>query len=94
MEYHENAIEWLTGTDEIMLTLHQPRLVNKVRKLREKFPDMVEIIAENKDGSIYAKMPLKALKLQILVAPDGAAERARNLRRAGRKSSEKQAERK
>ena len=46
--------------------------INKVRKLKEKYPDQVTILAEpeNNDGCIYAKMPVKFLKLQ------GPAQRA------------------
>lgn len=40
--------------------------INKIHKLKEKYPDQVTIIAEpeNNDGCIYAKMPVKFLKLQ------------------------------
>lgn len=62
----ENSIEWLTGQDTISCTLSQKRLINKVRKLAKKYPDMVQIIAENEDGSIFAHLPLKALKLNII----------------------------
>lgn len=77
MEYHENVIEWVTGQDRITLTLHQAKHVNKVRKLKENFPDMVDI-TENKDGTIYATMPLSALRLTISVMSDSeAAKRSR-----------------
>ena len=40
--------------------------MNKVKQLQKKHPDKVKIIAENEDGSIVAKMPIKALKLSII----------------------------
>lgn len=58
----ENCIEWQTGQETITLSLTQERMINKVRKLKKKFPDDVKI-KTNKDGSIYAKMPLSFLKL-------------------------------
>lgn len=61
-EDRENCIEWLTGQNVIVLTLTQGRMINKVRKLKEKFPDEVKI-KTNKDGSVLAKMPLSYLKL-------------------------------
>lgn len=58
----ENCIEWQTGQDKIVLSLTQERMINKVRKLKKRFPDDVKI-KTNKDGSICAKMPLSFLKL-------------------------------
>lgn len=61
-ENKENCIEWLTGRDTIVLSLTQERYINKVRRLKKKFPDDIKI-KTNKDGSICAKMPLSFLKL-------------------------------
>lgn len=65
-DYRENCIEWLNGQDTISVTLSQGRYISKVRKLAEKYPDLVQILAENDDGSIFAHMPLKSLKLNII----------------------------
>lgn len=62
----ENCIEWLNGQDTISVTLSQGRYISKVRKLAEKYPDLVQILKENDDGSIFAHMPLKSLKLNII----------------------------
>ena len=62
----ENAIEWLTGQDTITLSLTQQRYITKVRKLKKKFPKLVKI-RTNKDGSIFAKLPLSALKFSIIL---------------------------
>lgn len=62
----ENAIEWLTGQDMITLSLTQQRYITKVRKLKKKFPKLVKI-KTNPDGSIFAKLPLSALKLNIII---------------------------
>ena len=64
MDYKENHIEWYTGKDTMTLSLTQKKYINKVMKLKEKFPDRVEVI-ENVDGSICAHLPVKALHLQI-----------------------------
>lgn len=62
----ENAIEWLTGQDTITLSLTQQRYITKVRKLKQKHPKLVKI-KTNEDGSIFAKLPLSALKLNIII---------------------------
>lgn len=58
----ENVIEWINGDDVATVTLSQGRYISKVRKLAEKF-DEVKIVAENQDGSIVAKLPLKLIRI-------------------------------
>ena len=65
-ELRENCIEWLNGQNVVSVTLSQKRLVSKVKKMAEKHPDLVTILAENEDGSIFAHLPLKAVKLSII----------------------------
>lgn len=64
--YNENCIEWISNQHSITCTFSQLKWVNKVKQLKKKHPDKVKIVAENKDGSIVAKMPIKALKLSII----------------------------
>lgn len=61
MEFKENNIEWVTGDSTISVTLTSQRHITRIRKLAEKKPDEVKIVA-NKDGSIYATLPLSYLK--------------------------------
>ena len=84
----ENVIEWLTGQDRIALTLSQKRFINKVQKLKQKYPDQVDIIAENDDGSIYATMPLSALRLTIAVMSDSEAAQKARMRFVGHNNGE------
>lgn len=69
-ELKENVIEWITGSETLTVTLTQQKYITKVEKLAEKWPDMVEIVSRNTDGSILAHLPLKALKLSIIVKED------------------------
>lgn len=62
---NENVIEWEIGDEYACVTFPKGKLANKVRRLKAKFPDLVEIIAENRDGSIYAHIPISAIKLSI-----------------------------
>lgn len=62
----ENSIEWVTGDDTITVTLTQRKYITKLRKIAAKWPSLVSILAENADGSILARLPLKALKLSII----------------------------
>lgn len=62
----ENVIEWLNNQHTITCTFNQTKWVNKAKQLQKKHPDKVKIIAENEDGSILVKMPIKALKLSII----------------------------
>ena len=64
-ELRENAIEWYNGQDTMLVTLNQGRFINKVKRLAKKFPQRVQIVAENSDGSLLARLPLSALKLNL-----------------------------
>lgn len=72
---NENVIEWLNKDSEVTVTLNQRRYISKVKKLHEKNPDEVRIVAENKDGSIVAKLPIKYIKIS---SPRKVSEEQRN----------------
>lgn len=67
-ELKENCIEWLAGDDKALCTLTQKKFINKVRRMAKKRDDSVEILAENEDGSILARIPLRAVHLTIYEA--------------------------
>lgn len=64
-ELRENVIEWINGQDTIAVTLSQGRYISKVKKLAKRHPDQVKILHENEDGSIFAHLPIRALKLNL-----------------------------
>ena len=59
----ENAIEWINGQNRVTVTLSQGRYISKVKKLAMKFPDEVQIVKENEDGTILAHIPLNYIKI-------------------------------
>jgi len=65
-EIKENVIEWITGDKEIACTFTQRKFIHKIQKLRERQPKIVTHFVENKDGSIFCHLPLKALKLYLI----------------------------
>jgi hypothetical protein len=73
MENKENAIEWITGQRTITVTLSHSKYVNKVKSLATTHKE-VKILAENEDGTILAKLPIKYLKLS---APRQVSEEQR-----------------
>ena len=61
----ENIIEWLRGDKEAKVTAPTAsKLKGQVMKLAEKYPDEVKIIDENRDGSIYASVPVKWVNIR------------------------------
>lgn len=60
---NENVVEFLNNEETITVSFCMKKWVNKVKRLHEKNPNEVKIIAENKDGSICAKLPVKYLKI-------------------------------
>lgn len=61
----ENLIEWITGSKTATVTFSQKKYVNRIKRLAEKHPDAIEIVAENEDGSITAHVPVKAVHLTV-----------------------------
>ena len=62
---NENCIEWISGQHNIVCSISPQKYISKIKKLAEKYPKKVKI-KFNKDGTICAKLPLKALKLSII----------------------------
>lgn len=61
----ENSIEWYTGEDTATATFTQKKFISRIRRMSEKHAQCVEIVAENADGSILCRFPLKALHITI-----------------------------
>lgn len=62
---NENVIEWITGDDVVAVALHQKKYINRVKRMALLQPENVKILRENPDGSIFAHLPLSALKLTL-----------------------------
>ena len=61
-EIHENNIQWYTGDDTATASFSQAKFINRIKKLSNDRDD-VQIVAQNKDGSICAKFPVKWVKV-------------------------------
>ncbi len=80
----ENVIEFLLNGKTATVTFSQGRYKTCIRKLAQSHPEECEIVAENKDGSICAHIPVEWVKIKPTVILTDAekerrAERARNL---------------
>ena len=62
---NENMIEFLRTDKTCTLSLTSQKYINKIRKLYEKAPEQFEAFKINPDGSVYARVPLKWLKISI-----------------------------
>ena len=58
----DNCFEWILGNKVASVTFSQKKFVNKLKKYAEKYPNDVQIIAENEDGSICAHVPVSWFK--------------------------------
>ena len=59
----ENSFEFLNDEETTTFTISQGRYKTKIRKLAEKYPEECQIIAENKDGSIFGYIPTRWIKI-------------------------------
>lgn len=60
---NENSIEWYKDSDRATITVSQGRYKSRLKRLEEKNPKECQIIAENKDGSLYAHIPVSWVKI-------------------------------
>ena len=61
--YAENVIEWIRDQERAAVSLSQKRTISRVRKLAKDHPGKCQIVAENKDGSICAHIPVSWVKI-------------------------------
>ena len=60
---NENCVEFLNNQKTMTVSFCSQKWITKIKKLSQSNPNDVEIIAENKDGSICARLPIKYLKI-------------------------------
>ena len=62
-DYRENAIEWYLGEKTMTVTLTQRKLINKLMRYADRYPEEVQIKKVNEDGTVLMHVPLSYLKL-------------------------------
>lgn len=61
---NEFAIEWIKGAEYAGVTVPSgTALKSKLLRLAEKHQDEVKIVVENKDGSLFAHVPVNYIKI-------------------------------
>lgn len=61
--FNENVIEFTKDSKRATATISQGRLKTKIKKLAENRSEECEIVAVNKDGSIYAHIPTEWIRI-------------------------------
>lgn len=59
----ENVIEFMLNQKVMAVTLTQKKYINRIKQYAKDFPDEVRIERENEDGSIFAKIPTRYLRI-------------------------------
>ncbi|MCM1178669.1 MAG: hypothetical protein NC347_00295 [Clostridium sp.] len=85
----ENVIEFLRNQKTMTCTFCQGRFVSKIKKMAQDYPDEVKIITENSDGSIVAKLPIRALHLNLTKKREYTEEEREELRERMSRAREK-----
>lgn len=63
-EIRETVYEHLRGEDRFIVTAGEQWSVNMIRRLKEKYPDEVEIEVKNQDGSLLASVPSSWMRIR------------------------------
>jgi len=61
--FNENVIEFLKDGKTATLSLSQGRYKTRIRELAQSHPEECEIVAENKDGSMCAHVPVAWIRI-------------------------------
>lgn len=62
---NECSIAWIRGGEYAEVSAHNgSKMKGRVLKLAEQHPEDVKILVTNKDGSIFAHVPVKYVKLR------------------------------
>lgn len=60
----ETAYEHIAGQTTFTVTAAERWSISMIRKLKEKYPDQVEIVYENEDGSLLAHLPYEWMRIK------------------------------
>lgn len=76
----ENCIEWIEGDSRITITTYHRKLINKILAISKENPSEVEIIKQNRDGSICVHVPLSYLQISPKRTHNISEEKKQELR--------------
>ncbi len=62
-EVRETVYEHISGDETFTVTAAESWSVAMLRRLKEKYPDQVEIVYTNKDGSLMARVPFDWMRI-------------------------------
>jgi hypothetical protein len=87
-EIRETIYEHAAGSDTFTVTAAERKSIGMLRRLAEKHPGEVEIVAENADGSLVAHLPYSWMRIvpkrNVVMSEEqkeAAAERMRSMRK-------------
>lgn len=83
---YETVYEHIQGEETFTVTAAERSSIGMIRRMKEKHPDEVEIVAENEDGSILAHLPYSWMRIvpkkKMELSEERRAEIAERLRGA------------
>lgn len=93
-EVKETVYEHQLGEPTFTVSTQERTFISMLRRLKEARPDEVEIVAENPDGSLCAKLPVSWMKIRpprrVNMSEEQKAAAAERLRAAREKIREEQ----
>lgn len=87
----ENNIEFTRNSHTATVYFSQGKYISKIHRLKERYPDEVEIVKINPDGTIVAHIPTKWIKISAAkrIVTDEQKEEARRRLKAYHKDQNK-----
>lgn len=63
-EFKETVIDHISGDGWCGVSTGEEAMRNKLLRLAEKYPDEIQVVAKNEDGSAYFHVPWKWIKIR------------------------------
>lgn len=79
----ENVIEFIKDSDRATVSFSQGRYITRIRKLAAERPEECKVMAQNKDGSICAHIPVAWIRINpsIELSEEQRQRKAETMRR-------------
>ena len=61
----ETVILWSEADDTVRIDTFNPKLINRLRKAKEKSPELYRVDEPDRYGGVYAEVPKRLLRISL-----------------------------
>jgi hypothetical protein len=84
MDAKETAVYFIAGDDYFVYESGERKHINKIYRLKEKYPDDVTILDENRGRYVRARMPVSVFRFAVNAKHKGAKRTDEQIKQAAK----------